>query len=581
MTGAPPPFALRDYALLADGERGVLIGPRGEMAWMCFPAWDSPSVFSALLGGPGHYQVTPADDRFVWGGYYEPSTLIWTSRWVTTDAVVECREALAFPARPNTAVILRRVRAVQGRAALSVGLQVAGDYGRRPMTSLSQRSGVWTATSGPVHLRWQSGPGVRRARHGELTLHLDLAEGEQGDLVLEMSTEPVETTPGDPDELWETTEAAWRHGAPTLEGIPGRRDAAHAYAILRGLTTVSGAMVAAATMSLPERAEAGRNYDYRYAWIRDQCFAGEAAAAVPGGETLLDAAVGFVTARLHVDGPNLKPAYRTSGDPVPDEHDLPHLPGYPGGKVKAGNRANRQFQLDSLGDALLLFAAAAQADRLDLDAWKAAEIAANAIAARWQQPDAGIWELDDRWWTHSRLTCVAGLRRLAQVTGGGPQAGRWTGLADTIAAETSRTCVHPTGRWQRAPDDERVDAALLLPAIRGGANLDDPRTTATVAAVEADLCQDGYLYRFRHDDRPLQEAEGAFSLCGFSLALVYHQQGQRDRAVAWFERNRASCGPPGLLTEEFDVGERQLRGNVPQTFVHALLLECAARLGQS
>jgi GH15 family glucan-1,4-alpha-glucosidase len=339
-------------------------------------------------------------------------------------------------------------------------------------------------------------------------------------------------------------------------------------------------MVAAATMSLPERAEAGRNYDYRYAWIRDQCYAGQAAAAVPGGEALLDAAVGFVAERLQADGPNLKPAYRATGEPVPDEHNLAHLPGYPGGQVKAGNRANRQFQLDALGEALLLFAAAARADRLDPDAWKAAEIAVDAVAARWQQPDAGIWELDDRWWTHSRLTCVAGLRRIAQVTGGGPQAGRWTGLADAIAAETARTCVHPTGRWQRAPDDDRVDAALLMPVIRGGTDLDDPRTTATVAAIEADLCQDGYLYRFRHDDRPLQEAEGAFSLCGFALALVYHQQGHRDRAVAWFERNRASCGPPGLLTEEFDVGERQLRGNIPQAFVHSLLLECAARLAQ-
>src|SRR5579864_6494259 len=97
MTGAPPPCALRDYALLADGERGVLIGPRGEMAWMCFPTWDDPSVFSSLLGAAGYYQVAPSDERFVWGGYYDESSLIWNSRWVTEDAVIECREALTFP----------------------------------------------------------------------------------------------------------------------------------------------------------------------------------------------------------------------------------------------------------------------------------------------------------------------------------------------------------------------------------------------------------------------------------------------------------------------------------------------------
>jgi len=141
------------------------------------------------------------------------------------------------------------------------------------------------------------------------------------------------------------------------------------------------------------------------------------------------------------------------------------MPGYPGGRVKVGNWVNRQFQLDGLGDSLLLLAAADRADRLDLDHWKAAEIAVNGIATRWQQPDAGIWELDNNWWTHSRLACVAGLRGIA-ARAAGPQAGQWTALADAIAAEVARTSVHPTGRWQRAPDDPRVDAALLFSAIR-------------------------------------------------------------------------------------------------------------------
>jgi GH15 family glucan-1,4-alpha-glucosidase len=248
--------------------------------------------------------------------------------------------------------------------------------------------------------------------------------------------------------------------------------------------------------------------------------------------------------------------------------------------VKIGNQANRQFQLDGLGESLLLLAAAARAERLDHDAWRAAEIAVDAIAARWQEPDAGIWELDDHWWAHSRLTCVAGLRQIAACTNGA-QAGPWSALADSLAAETARTCVHPSGRWQRAADDERVDAALLFPVLRGGVSANDPRTEVTVAAIEEELCQDGYLYRYRHDQRPLRDAEGAFSLCGFALALTYDRLGRQNEAIASFERNRASCGPPGLLTEEFDVGERQLRGNIPQAFVHALLLECAARLAET
>ena len=344
----PPPFALRDYALLADGERGVVIGPHGEMVWMCFPTWDSPSVFSALLGGDGHYQVTPSDP-FVWGGYYDEGTLIWNSRWVTNDAVIECREALAFPSQAGKAVLLRRVRAIDGRARVTVGLEVAADYGRRNMTGVRRSGGAWTAHSGPVHLRWQPGPGVRRASGGTLLMHLDLEEGQHRDLVLELSMSPFEDDPPAANDLWSATEEGWHHAMPRMEGVLAHRDAAHAYAVMRGLTTSSGAMVAAATMSLPERAEAGRNYDYRYAWIRDQCFAGQAASAVPGAEALRDASVRFVSERLRLEGRDLKPAYCASGEVVPDEMDLPHLPGYPGGEVKMGNWANQQFQLDVFG----------------------------------------------------------------------------------------------------------------------------------------------------------------------------------------------------------------------------------------
>jgi GH15 family glucan-1,4-alpha-glucosidase len=348
--------------------------------------------------------------------------------------------------------------------------------------------------------------------------------------------------------------------------------------VLRGLTTRGGGMVAAATTSLPERAEEGRNYDYRYVWIRDQSFAGQAAAAagVPG---LLDDAVRFVTERLHEDGPRLAPAYTVHGTPVPGQRDL-DLPGYPGGFDRVGNQVREQFQLDGFGEALLLFAAAARLHRLDDTAWRAAALAVRAVAERWQEPDAGIWELDDRKWTHSRLTCVAGLRALAAAAPRHPLAGTCTRLADTVLAAVTATCVHPDGYWQRAPDDPEVDAALLLPAVRGALPADDPRTRTTLEVCRRDLTQDHFVYRFRHDGRPLEEAEGAFLLCGFVMALAEHRQGRETSAYRWFERNRGACGASGLYAEEFDIAQRQLRGNLPQAFVHALLLESAARLGR-
>jgi len=575
------PHVLREYALVADGERGALIGPHGELVWMCAPRWHSDAVFSALIGGPGAYAVTPADPRHVWGGYYEPGTLIWHSRWVTTDAVTECREALAFPGDPDHVVLLRQVHAVRGDARVRVVLDPRAGFGRHARGGLSSDEGIWSGRSGPLRWRWQGG-GRARPRpapdgRGELLI-LDLAvpAGQRHELVLEINEGPLATGPPDAALTWQATESSWARARPSLEQTIAPRDAQHAWAVLRGLTSTDGGMVAAATMSLPERADAGRSYDYRYAWIRDQAYAGIAAAAA-GALDLTDAAARFVAARLLDDGPGLKPAYTVDGDPVPDERSL-NLAGYPGGTDKAGNWVNQQFQLDAFGETLQLLATAARLDRLSADGWQAARAAADAIAKRWPEPDAGIWELGNRRWTHSRLACVAGLRAIAALPSAGTRLRDYAALADAIVAETASAALHPDGYWQRGPDDPRSDAALLLPPVRGALPASDPRTRATLDVVRDQLAREEYVYRFRHHQRPLGDAEGAFLLCGFIMALAEHQQGDQLSAIRYFERNRAACGPPGLLSEEYDVAQRQLRGNLPQAFVHALLLECAARL---
>ncbi len=576
-----PPQVLRQYALLADGERGALIGPHGDIAWMCAPHWDDEAVFSTLLGRGGAYAVTPSDRRHVWGGHYEPGSLIWRSRWVTCDGTVECREALAFPGRTDRAVLLRRVMAKRGTALVEVTLDLRARFGHHTMSHLSSRDGVWTGRSGPLRWRWTGAPHARTVTHaGErgraLIAELVVPEGEHHDLVLEVGQGPLPDRLTDPDEAWEATEAAWARHVPDLEHSLVPRDARHSYAVLRGLTSVDGGMVAAASMSLPERAAAGRNYDYRYAWIRDQSYAG-IAAATTGATDLLDAAVGFVGERLIEDGAHLKPAYTVRGGPVPEERAL-DLPGYPGGDVKTGNWVNSQFQLDALGEALQLFAAAAAHDRLDAQATRAAQIAVAAIESTWTREEAGIWELDDRHWTQSRLACVAGLRSIVAVPGAGLDLATATGLADQILASTSSSSLHATGYWQRAPAITGVDASLVLPPVRGALPAGDPRTTATLAAVRAQLGRDGFIYRFRHDQRDLGEAEGAFVLCGLMMALAEHQQGNPVQALRYFERNRSVCGPPGLFSEEYDVTERQLRGNLPQAFVHAMLLQCSTTL---
>lgn len=596
-----PSYALREYALLADGERGALIGPRGDVVWMCAPRWDSDAVFANLIGGPGIYAITPVA-RFVWGGYYEPGSLIWRSRWVTEAGIIECREALEFPGDPGRVVLLRRLIAVEGDARVRVLLDPRAGFGNHHVRNWSATDGCWTGRTGPLHLRWSGAtdarPGALGQQENVLALELTVPAGGQHDFVLEMSDTGLPDQPTNPAHSWQATETAWRTEVPKLDDTVAPTDTRHSYAVLRGLTSNGGGMVAAATMSLPERAETGRNYDYRYVWIRDQCYTGQAIAAA-GAHPLLDDAVRFVTERLHADGPQLTPAYTVTGGAVPDQRSL-DLPGYPGGSNLLGNWVNQQFQLDAFGEALLLLAAAARHDHLDDSGWRAARIAADAITERWTELDAGIWEIDDRAWTHSRLICAAGLRAIAQATTAGSRAvgsssagstavgseaaasvaADWAALADAIVADTARSSLHPSGRWQRSPDDAGLDGALLLPPLRGALAADDPRTVATLAGYLAELTEDGYAYRFRHGKRPLADAEGAFLLCGFQTALALHQQGEEVPAFRWFERNRAACGTPGLFSEEYDVRQRQLRGNLPQAFVHALMIECSARLAR-
>ena len=196
-----PPHTLRDYALLADGERGALIGPRGDIAWMCAPAWESDAVFSTLIGGGGCYAVTPRE-RFTWGGYYDVRSLIWNSRWVTTTGVIECREALARPADRHTAVVLRRAQAIDAPAILRVVLDIRSAFGsNRMVDSRHEGEGCWTGRSGPIRFRWSGARGARRRGAGPIVLDLNLDAGEFRDIVLEIGDQELSGDLPDPERV--------------------------------------------------------------------------------------------------------------------------------------------------------------------------------------------------------------------------------------------------------------------------------------------------------------------------------------------------------------------------------------------
>lgn len=581
LTRAPTsPKVLRDYAFIADGLRGALIDSEGSMSWLCFPRWPDPALFAQLLGGGGTYQLRP-EGRAVAGGFYEDRSLIWHSRWVTETGSVDCREALAYPGRESEAVILRRVMARDGPQRILVRLELRADYGRQsPGSWRRSAGGAFVLKGKDLSARWSGAPDSRSRRAPSglpgLEVALDLEAGQSVDLVLELSSEDLRPEPIDPAESWARTEQAWRSAVPDCTGLVAAADVRRSLAVLHGLTGPEGATVAAATTSLPERAEGGRNYDYRYCWIRDICYVGQAGAAVPGGEALLDGPVRWVTERLLEHGERTTPAYLPDGQPIPDQRDL-DLPGYPGGHDVVGNRVREQFQLDLFGEALLLLSRAAESDRLGADGWKAVETAVNAIGKRWEEPEAGVWEVHPAQWIHSRLIAVAGLRAAARAGAGYGYVRDALPLADRLLSWSDRAGLHASGRWKRAPDDDRVDASLLLAQVRGGLAADDPRSVATRSAVATDLSREGFVYRYRHPGQALGDAEGAFLVCNFWMSLACLGAGEVPESVRWFERARGVYGPSGLLAEEYDVDQHQLRGNLPQAFVHALLCETAAR----
>lgn len=230
---AYPPQALHGYAFLADGERGALVGPRGEIAWLCAPRWHSGAVFSTLIGGTGFYGVTPRA-RFAPAGHYEEGSLIWRNRWVTEGGIVECREALAFSGERGRPVLLRRVRTTEGQARVRVVLHPVAEYGTQPLRAARRSDdGVWTVEVGDLHLRWTGGGDASLFEvgptGGQFTLDLTLDAGQWHDLVLELSEFPLWDAPLPiPSSSWSRTERVWSDAVPALDNTVAILDARRA-----------------------------------------------------------------------------------------------------------------------------------------------------------------------------------------------------------------------------------------------------------------------------------------------------------------------------------------------------------------
>ena len=584
MTSAP----IEDYALIGDCETAALVNRTGSIDWLCFPRFDSPACFAALLGGPEHgrWLLAPAGEPRAVRRRYREGTLVLETEFETAEGVVAVIDCM--PVRSGVPDVFRVVEGRRGRVPMRTELTLRFDYGslipwvRRTEDGLTAIGGVnLVRLRTPVPLRGENLHTV-----GEFTV----AAGEHIPFTLEWqrSYRPS-AVPEDPEGSIAATERWWREWSERCAYQGPYRDA-----VVRSLITLkaltyrpSGGLLAAATTSLPERLGGVRNWDYRFCWLRDATFTlyalmlgGYTQEACDWREWLLRAVAG--------EPSQAQILYGVAGERLVPEWELGWLPGYGGSTpVRVGNAAYSQFQLDVYGEVMdALHTARRLGLPPDENAWHVQRRMVEYVERAWREPDEGIWEVRGprRHFTHSKVMAWVALDRAVKAVerfGLEGPVDRWRTARDQIHADVCAKGYDPAiGAFVLFYGGRLLDASLLMIPLVGFLSADDPRMRGTVKAIEERLTTDGFVARYPTDPEVdgLPPGEGAFLPCSFWLADNLVLQGRQDEARALFERLLAVRNDVGLLAEEYEPGTRRMLGNFPQAMSHMALINTAANL---
>jgi GH15 family glucan-1,4-alpha-glucosidase len=581
------PSRIDDYAFLSDCHSAALVDLNGSIDWWCVPRFDSPSVFGRLLGpDAGHWSLQP-DESFVVERSYIAGTLVLRTTFRTASGEVVVTDALAFAAgarghaigADSPHVLLRRVQAIRGEVAMTTRLAPRMDYGLT-VPLLEEHGAGAVALGGPVRLALTASVGVA-LDGGDVVSRFTARAGQPVELRLAYT--PASANPTDDGGATiDDTVDGWRSWGDQ-HGYEGRhRDAVRRSAlVLQGLTyQPTGAVVAAATTSLPEVMGADLNFDYRFVWLRDLSLTIRAlwVAACPDEAARFFAWIARAAGQLG-DDQRVQIMYGVEGERELGERELDHLPGFRDSRpVRVGNAAWDQEQLDVLGE--VLDAAHQLRDQLgELDEHTRALLVALAdrAAATWREPDAGMWEARDarRHYTSSKVLCWVALDRavaLAPRLAAGSAVERWSREREAIhAAVVEEAWSERIGAYAGALGSDELDASVLLLPIVGFLPADDARMRATIETVERSLGDTGLVRRWADDP-------SGFLICTYWLVECLALAGEPERAERWFARAGAFANDVGLLAEEADPERDELLGNFPQAFSHIGLINAAWRL---
>jgi GH15 family glucan-1,4-alpha-glucosidase len=583
-----------DLALIGNSTIAALIDAQGTIVWSCMPRFDGDAVFCSLLREGqddqdfGFFAVELADFARAEQAYVEHTAILSTR---LHDRHGNVLEIVDFAPRFNQfgrmfcpMTLVRQIHPLYGSPRIRIKLRPACDYGsRRP-----------DVTSGSSHVRYvMPGLVLRVTTNSSVTAIL-----EETQVVLKVPVAfvlgPDETLQGSVEDVcrrfFEETAAHWREWVRYL-AIPFEWQEA----VIRAAITLklnafddTGAIVAAVTTSIPEAADSGRNWDYRYCWIRDAYFVVNALNRLNvtvAMERYMDYIVNMTA------GSNdalLQPVYCISGNPRMDEYRIDSLPGYRGiGPVRVGNQAYLQVQNDVYGSAVLasahLFFDQRVKRRGDEGLFRRLESLGERAAALYDKPDAGLWELRGAAHVHtfSSVMCWAACDRLAKIAARielAERAAYWRGAAERMRPVIIERAWNP-GRnsFVATFGGESLDASLLLLHELGFLRADDPRFAGTVAAVERELRQGQYVFRYNDPD-DFGVPDNAFIVCTFWYIDALAALGRTVEARVLFEGMLASRNRHGLLSEHIDPRTGELWGNFPQTYSMVGLINSAMRL---
>ncbi len=590
---------IEHHGIIGDLHTCALVGIDGTIDWLCLPYFDSPSLFAAILDDRrgGHFRIAATAPEAGRRQMYLPDSNVLMTRFLTPDGVGEVVDFMPIhhgggPKKRADHQVVRMVRGVRGEIPFRLECRPAFDYARR-QTQIEQTDFGFRFAAGDLAVDLVTALPAR-VEDGCVVADFVLREEDQIPVVL---TQADDTAPPPMERLGEICQKEFRRTLHFWQSWMNRnryqgrwREMVKRSALTLKLLTFrpTGAIVAAATCSLPERVGGNRNWDYRYTWIRDAAFTVYAFLRI-GYTEEAEQFISFLEENCHIEK-GLRVLYGIDGRQEVPEIELPHLEGYRGSHpVRVGNAAAGQFQLDVAGDLLdAIYLYDKYCEPLSHRLWGIVGGIADWVCDNWTKQDEGIWEVRGgrHHFTFSKMMCWVALDRAFRLSMReslpGPR-DRWLRERDAIYQTVmDRGFSLEKNSFVQSLDSQTLDASMLLAPMVKFIAPADPRMLGTLLAVQRELESDNLVRRYDPRAAPdgLGEEEGTFSMCTFWLAEALARAGRLDAARLTFEKMLGYANHLGLYSEEIGLTGESI-GNFPQAFTHLGLISAAVNINRA